>query len=152
RVEMVHGGFSMADELMGAVYGQGSWSSEKQVYPRASDPLPYLDALLYKVMKTGQRQPIPPDAVAGLANAGVGFWPQVRNRSASDQIFQPDYQFPATLVVVTDNGAEWPYRPETGNEQLLHCIFLLHGVMDYLSVCPIGKATTTSGPEVARML
>lgn len=119
-----------------------------------SDPTPYLDNLLYTVMKSGNAQaPIPPEAVLGFANSGRGFFSQARGLTNGHQLLRADVDFPAALVVMGANGEpRWTRVPESGREQLYHLLFHLRLTMMHLATEPIGKKTAPSTTVVGQML
>ncbi len=129
-------------------------SGEVMDKPRLPDPTPYLDSLLYQVMRTGDPfLPIPPDAVKGFANCGRGFYAQSVGMRSNERLLLDTACFPPALVVAApDGGLRWTRRPESGMEQLYHFIFHLRMVMQYLAHKPLGKATNTSTADVAKML
>ncbi len=148
-IELSNRGFSWTDMAIDVASGGSAPSSAI----RLPDPLPWLDDLLRRVMETNNPDlPIPGDAVAGFANAGAGFFPQIRNRPDSDPMFQPGYNFPTTLVVEQDGVSTWVKRPENGKEQLLHCIFSIRSVMEYLAFYPIGTETKMTDHDTAQIL
>ena len=122
--------------------------------PRIADPTPYLDSLLYSVMTSGNPTlDIPPEAVQGFGNSGRGFFKQARGLIDGDPDLTMQARFPKALVVPTyDGNLRWTRKPESGLEQFYHFIFYLREVMDYLAEHPIGKKTTTSAADVAKML
>ena len=122
--------------------------------PRVPDPTPYLDNLLYYVMKTGDPDVrIPRDVVIGFANCGRGFFGQVRGLANTDRILSIETRFPPALMVQTaDGGFRWTRVPESGTEQLFHLIFHLRTLMIYLASEPIGKKSTPSTTIVGQML
>lgn len=131
------------------------WSGIKQrddLY--VSDPTPYLDSLLYQVMKSGNPEvPIPVDAVLGFANCERGFFSAARGLSARDKILMPDAMFPNSLVVMgPDNTPRWTRPPETATEQLYHFLFHLRMTLFALADNPIGKKTAPSTTIVGQML
>jgi len=121
---------------------------------RVNDPTPQLDYLLYQVMKTGQwLLPIPDEVVWGFANCGRGFYGAFRYAPNKDMLLSDSICFPPYLVVEGANGElRWTRPPESGKEQLYHFLFHLRMVMRYLAEQPIGKPSSLSTTEVARML
>lgn len=102
------------------------------------EPTPYLDALLYEVMRANNPLlPIPIEAIAGFANCGGGFYPALKWRA--DQDLRGDVMFPAHLANETASGYVWRHRPESDREWFMHCIFHLRMVMIYLAEHPLLK-------------
>lgn len=121
--------------------------------PREADPTPYLDSLLYQVMRNHDADvSIPAQAVIGFANCGQKFYGQVRGMKNSDNVLKNEVQFPRNVVAMDDDGLRWTRPPRSGMEQLFHCIFHLRMTMYALEQEPIGKKTTSSTNEVAQML
>lgn len=122
--------------------------------PRLADPTPYLDSLLYQVMRSGDPGlPIPPEAVQGFANCGRGFFKQAMSLGHQDVSLSDRVRFPPALVVQTSGGGvRWTRTPEGGTEQLFHFLFHLRMVMQRLAENPIGKATTPSPTDIGKML
>ena len=121
--------------------------------PRVTDPTHRLDVLLYEAMVSGNPSlPIPKEVVIGFSNCGNGFFKGARGLAYDDNRLQADFPFPKHLVGERSGETYWTRRPEGGTEQLYHFLFHLRMVMFRLSRKPIGKATTTSTAEVAKML
>jgi Type IV secretion-system coupling protein DNA-binding domain len=122
--------------------------------PRVADPTPYLDSLLYQVMRDRNADlPIPPEAVAGFSNCGAGFFNAAMSLGHNDVSLSAHVRYPPVLVVqASNNSLRWTRRPEGGTEQLFHFIFHLRQVMQHLASNPIGKETNTSHTDVAKML
>lgn len=117
-----------------------------------ADPTPYLDNLLYQVMRSGDSTlPIPWDAAAGFANCGRGFFTAVKWSKGSVDLTN-NVPFPPHLVVETGQGPRWTRPPENAKEQFYHFIFHLRMVMRYLAAHPIGKVTSATATDVAQML
>jgi hypothetical protein len=122
--------------------------------PRIGDPTHRLDSLLYEVMQSGNPWlPIPPEVVEGFSNCGYGFYKQAYGIGYNDPLLQADAKFPRHLVVQASDGSlRWTRKPDSGNDQLFHFVFHLRMLMLSLSEEPIGKATSASPAEVAKML
>lgn len=122
--------------------------------PRIADPTPYLDHLLYQVMRTGDfNAAIPPEIAAGFANCGRGFFPIVRGMFHDNYLLSPAVVFPPALVVMdVDGGLRWTRKVESSMEQLYHFLFHLRMTMIHLSEEPIGKKTSASSTVVGQML
>jgi hypothetical protein len=147
RVEITNGGFSWRDTAVGMMSGGNTQ------LPRVADPTPYLDNLLYEVMRTGNgRLPIPREVPIGFSNCGYGFFPQARSLASGDVPLSFQTGFPKHLVVETANGLRWTRAPETGVEQFFHFIFHLRSTMLYLAEHRIGKKSSASASAVAQML
>ncbi|HVB24072.1 MAG TPA: hypothetical protein VNG51_19195 [Ktedonobacteraceae bacterium] len=127
---------------------------EQKDKPRESDPTPYLDNLLYQVMRTGNANPlIPPDAVIGFSNCGRGFYGNVRGIAKDNWLLSPQVIFPRALVVKTAGGdLRWTRKPESGIEQLYHFLFHLRMAMYALAENPLGKKSAPSSAAVGQML
>ena len=127
---------------------------ERKENRRESDPTPYLDNLLYQVMRTGDANPlIPPDAVIGFSNCGKGFYGNVRGIAKDDWLLSPQVIFPRALVVKGATGdLRWTRKPESGIEQLYHFLFHLRMAMYALAENPIGKKSAPSHAAVGQML
>lgn len=134
---------------------QWSWSlwngtERKQFY--VSDPTPYLNNLLFEVMRTGDYGlPIPGEVAVGFANEGRGFFTEARH-TWNNHMLEPGIQFPIHLVSVTDGYPRWNRRPENAKEQYYHFVFCLRQVMAYLAANPLGKVTQTTAAETGQML
>ncbi|HVB22289.1 MAG TPA: hypothetical protein VNG51_10115 [Ktedonobacteraceae bacterium] len=119
--------------------------------PRIADPTPYLDSLLYQVMRSGNPLvPIPREAVIGFANCGRGFYRQAL--AVSDYELSAAFRLPPFLVVQRNRSVQWTRKPEGGREQLLHFLFHLRMVMQAVAAHPIGKPSTATPADVAKML
>lgn len=122
--------------------------------PRVVDPTWQLDSLLYETMRSGNPDlVIVPEIVTGFSNCGHNFFKIARSLGPKDRDLTMEVRFPKGLVVEDANvGLRWTRRPESGMEQFYHFLFHLRFVMQLLAEEPIGKATTTSTTDVARML
>lgn len=122
--------------------------------PKVADPTPYLNNLLYQVMKFGDATlPIPIEVIYGFANCGRGFFADFRYLRHKEQLLSSDVSFPPALVVETTNGSlRWTRPPENGLEQFYHFLFFLRAVMAHLANEPMGKKSTLSTTDVAHML
>jgi hypothetical protein len=119
------------------------WNGGRSPNPKVTDPTWQLDQLLYQAMATQTAMlPIPPEIVIGFSNCGQGFFIQAMRLHAGSSCLQPGFRFPPTINRI----------PETGTEQLHHFLYHLRVVMQRLAVYPIGKATTTTPADVAKML
>lgn len=118
------------------------------------EPTPWLDSLLYQVMRSGDPTlSIPREIVRGFANCGRRFFPQVRTISNGDILLSPSVCFPEHLVAETADGSlRWMRLPEGGREQLYHLLFHLRMTMAYLAAAPIGKKSTPGTSAVGQML
>ena len=113
------------------------------------DPTVRLNNLLYETMQGGNPNlPIPPEVVEGFSTVGQGFYGAARGLQYNDALLHYDYPFPAHLV----RGDRWLRKPEHGGENMLHFVFCLRLLMRRLAENPIGKRTTASTADVARML
>jgi hypothetical protein len=123
-------------------------------HPKVSDPTPFLNHLLYEVMKAGVDDfHIPPVIVYGFSNCGRGFYPTFRYTLDKAALLSPAVKFPPELVVEAPDGSlRWTRVPENGGEQLWHFLFTLRMTMAYLAENPIGERTTPTTSEVAQML
>ena len=120
--------------------------------PKVADPIPYLNHLLYQVMKTGNADiQIPSEIVFGFSNIGRGFY-SVFRRPFKGKYLSPDIRFPAHLVVDTGNGLQWTRPPEDSKEQLYHFLFHLRATMSYLAANPIGKKNSLSPADIAHQI
>jgi hypothetical protein len=131
------------------------WINGKELpNPRVVDPTWQLNSLLYETMQSGNPGlPIPPEVVMGFSGCGQQFYKQARGLTHNDHRLRADFPFPLHLVGERKNGITyWTRKPEGGTEQMYHFIFHLRMVMFHLAAHPIGKATTTSTAEVAKML
>lgn len=116
------------------------------------DPLPFLDGLLYEVMRNGNPHiAIPGEIARGFANGGQGFFAQARHVWRNPALL-PSFTFPQHLVVPAPTGLQWTRPPETAREQFLHFIFHLRQTMRYLAEHPIGKATVPHTSAIGQML
>ena len=131
----------------------GTYIREK---PKVIDPGPYLNSLLYQVMRTGNFDlPIPPEIILGFSNCGKGFylvWDSLK-KDAKAWYLSPEVDFPKELFVETaDHKLRWIRPPKGSDEQFFHFLFFLRRTMSRLSFDPIGKRTTRSAAEIAQML
>jgi hypothetical protein len=129
-------------------------SGGRTEHVRVADPTHQLNLLLREVMLRGNPEvPLTPDIIRGFSNCGVGFYKAAMSVGPRDILLKFDTKFPRHLVVLgTDGEPTWTRKPENGNEQLYHFVFHLRLLMMSLADNPIGKATTTSSSEVAKML
>lgn len=131
----------------------GSYIREK---PKVLDPEPYLNNLLYQVMKTQNcNLPIHPQVIEGFSNCGKGFyitWDSLK-KDVKAWYTSSDVSFPKELLVETaDHGLRWQRAPKNSDEQFFHFIFFLRRVMFRLSYDPIGQRTTRTPAQIAQML
>ncbi len=118
-----------------------------------SNPLSTLDGLFYQVMRSNNPHlPIPLEAVEGLVNGGIGFYPATLKRRNRYLLTCGIERLPAHFITVTPEGLRWTRRPEDAKEQLQHCIFHLRMTMAYLAAHPIGKQSAPSSTGVAHLL
>ena len=129
-------------------------SGGKLPNPRVTDPTWHLNSLLFETMREGNPSlPIPPEIVEGFSNCGFGFYKVARGLAHNDPDLTMQVRFPKALVVQAPNGElRWTRRPEGGTEQFYHFIFHLRMVMQILAEEPIGKKSTASPADVAKML
>ncbi len=123
--------------------------------PKVADPTPYLNHLLYQVMKTGNADmDIPSQIVYGFANCGRGFYSAYRYTWPweKDKLLSPDVRFPAHLVVEGAHGLQWTRAPEDSKEELYCFLYHLRAIMSYLAAHPIGKKTNVSPSDIAQRL
>lgn len=122
--------------------------------PRVADPTPYLDALLYQVMTTGNPDlDILPEIVRGFANCGGGFFKAARKLHHGSKQLTPQVVYPSGLIKRQADGRYEPIRPPEGQtERMYYFICCLRLVMTYLARNPIGKATSATPTDVTRML
>lgn len=119
--------------------------------PKVPDPTPYLNNLLYQVMKTGNPAfDIPFEVVYGFSNCGRGFYSVFRYWWNKEKLLSPQVSYPAHLVVDAGNGPEWTRAPEDSKEQLYHFIFHLRATMEYVAAHPLGKKTSSSPTDIAQ--
>ena len=119
--------------------------------PKVPDPTPYMNNLLYQVMKTRKADVyIPGEIVYGHANCGRGFYSAFRYWWNKEKLLSPQVSYPAHLVVDAGNGPEWTRAPEDSKEQLYHFIFHLRATMEYLAAHPLGKKTSASPTDIAQ--
>lgn len=153
RIEITTRGFSMRDSFLEVGSALNGTYDPNAPRPKVDDPVPWLDDLFRRCMETRSPNiPIPILALAGFANEGPGFWPQVRRLKENDPILQPGYVFPDDMVVKTAGGEVWAKDLHTGRDQMLHCIFVIRAVMDWLANNPIGKESTASDKELGQIL
>jgi hypothetical protein len=131
----------------------GSYIPEK---PKVLDPEPYLNNLLYQVMKTQDSTlPIPLEVVYGFSNCGNGFyivWDS-QKKDAKAWYVSADVRFPEELLVETaDHKLRWLRAPKNSDEQFFHFLFFLRRTMLRLADDPIGEKTVKTPAEIARML
>lgn len=123
------------------------------VKPKTDDPTPYLNHLLYEVMKTGNsHQFIDPKIIYGYSNIGYGFYSAFLYTLNKKDVLAWDFQYPHPMILSGANGPYCARRPETSKEQLYHFLFHLQTTMVYLSANPIGKKTTRSVSDIAHDL
>jgi hypothetical protein len=145
RVEIKDTGFSLTDTMFDMINGGRTDN------PRVPDPTPYLDHLLYQVMRTGDYAlSIPAEAVIGFSNCGRGFFQAAR--SLNHDTLEASARYPRHLVIQTDDGPRWTRKPDAGMEQLYHFLFHLRMTMVYIAAHPIGKESSASRTDVAAML
>ena len=147
RVEIQDTGFSMSNTIADMING-GRGDN-----PRVADPTPYLDSLLYQVMRTGDSNlPLSFEVIRGFANCGHSFYAYLQRSFGSD-LLRSDVRYPPALAVLTANGGvRWTRPPENGREQLYHLLFHLRLTMQQLALEPIGKPSPSSTTDVGRML
>jgi TraM recognition site of TraD and TraG len=127
------------------------WSGMHREQYFVEDPTPYLNGLLYAVMRTGNASlPIPWEAAIGFANCGRKFFTAIRNRNAVE--LDPRFRFPPDLVVQTHQGLAFTHVPRNAREALLHFIFSLRQTMAYFAQNPIGKMMSSNASAIGQML
>jgi len=117
-----------------------------------SDPTPYLDNLLYEVMRT--RNPhlaIPWEAMVGFSNSGRKFF-TVAASAKDSPVLGPGVLFPTNCVVMHGDTLHWVKAPSSAQEQFYHFIFTLRMMMAHLAEQPIGKKSQPSSTHVAQWL
>jgi hypothetical protein len=151
QVEIANGGLDMR-----AVLKYGALNVENAPTPLVDDPTPYLDRLLYEVMRSGNPNLfIPWEIPIGFSNSGGGFFAAARGAKEAElnATIMPLKGFPADLLVPTADGdVEWTRQPRTGKEWFWHFMFSLRSLMFQLAHDPIGKVTESSTSEIAKML
>lgn len=148
QVEIIHPGFR--SEHIG--YWMLNVEAPKDK-PKVADPTPYLNHLLYQVMKTGNAEVhIPSEIVFGFANCGRGFYSAFRYLPNKGNLLSPDVRFPEHLVVEGAHGLEWIRHPEDSKEELYCFLYHLRATMQYLAAHPIGKKSTQSPADIAQRL
>lgn len=149
RVEIVNHGADWRKVLVDM-----QTKDEKPQNLMVDDPTYFLDRLLYDVMRTGNwRLPIPYEIPRGFANAGVGFFAAARG--AKDRDLGPEFidHPPLHLIRLTADGdMEWDHEPRDGRETFYFFLFCLRSLMHQLTEAPIGKESTSSSSDTARML
>lgn len=127
------------------------WSGMHREEYFVEDPTPYLNGLLYEVMRTGNASlPIPWEAAIGFANCGRKFFTAIKNRNAIE--LHPQFQFPPDLVVQTHQGLAFTHVPRNAREALLHFIFSLRQTMEYFAAHPVGKMMSSNADAIGQML
>jgi len=117
-----------------------------------SDPTPYLDSLLYEVMRTkNPHLAIPWDAVVGFANCGRKFFSVARGAKDSRELTS-GVLFPKSCVVMHGETLHWVKVPSSAAEQFYHFIFHLRMMMFHLAEHPIGKRSQPNSTLVAQWL
>jgi hypothetical protein len=150
HVEIHHRGADPVGELI-EFAGIFAGASPSKVPIKVEDPLPYMDHLLYEVMRTkNPLLPIPYEAVRGLSSCNGGFFGAIR--FVSDHDLSGEVRFPAHLANRTARGYVWLRRPEGDREKLWHCIFHLRMVMISLAQNPIVKSGKTPTIDFAQIL
>jgi hypothetical protein len=121
--------------------------------PKVADPTPYLNHLLYQVMKTGNAEVyIPSEIVYGFANCGRGFYSVFRYAPNKGKLLSLDVRFPEHLVTDAGDGLQWTRAPEDSKEELLCFLYHLRATMRYLAAHPLGKKTNVSPADIAGRL
>lgn len=145
-------GFKHGNKIeLGAHLTFDVWSGAQMRDVVVADPTPYLNNLLYQVMRTGNPDvDIPFEVVMGFARCGRGFYSHAR--MAGSGVLGPSVRFPPVLVVPSSDSSRWTRAPESGLEQMYHFVFYLRSVMQYLASEPIGKKSAPSTTVVSQML
>ncbi len=121
--------------------------------PKVADPTPYLNHLLYQVMKTGNADiDIPSQVVYGFANCGRGFYSVFRYWIGKGKLLSHDVSYPPYLVVDAGSGLQWTRHPEDSKEELYCFLYHLRATMRYLAAHPIGRKTNASPSDIAQRL
>jgi hypothetical protein len=121
--------------------------------PKVADPTPYLNHLLYEVMKTGDAAAIiDPRIVYGFSNMGCGFYSSFLYALNKQNLLTDAIRFPSPLIVEGANGLYCARQPDGSKEQMYHFLFHLRMTIQHLAMNPIGKKSSLSASEVAHML
>jgi len=148
QVEITHPGFR--SEHIGYWVLNAEAPKDK---PRVADPTPYLNHLLYQVMKTGNADfYIPSQIVSGFSNCGRGFYLVFRYWIGKGKLLSPDVSYPPYLAVDAGSGLQWTRQPEDSKEELYCFLYHLRATMRYLAAHPIGKKTNVSPSDIAQTL
>jgi hypothetical protein len=118
--------------------------------PEVYDPTLKLNHLLRDVMQTGNPWlPIPPSVVYGFSNCGKGFYQPFLYSFFyglnKRKLLTESINFPPYLVA---NG-RWMRNPKTRKEQLLHFLYHLRGMMEYVAAHPIGEPINATSADKA---
>lgn len=131
----------------------GYYAKEK---PKVADPEPYLNSLLYEVMKTKDDEVnLPAAIVYGFSNCGKGFFQELEIMEAEQKVWylSPMVHFPNNLVIQTsDHVLHWTLPPKDSFEQLMHFLFFLRRTMLILASNPIGETSKQSAAEIAQQI
>lgn len=122
--------------------------------PTISDPLPDLNDLLYKAMKTGEPSArIPSGIVFGFANCGRGFYEALNWGRKDKLLVLENIQFTPDMVEELPNGdVRWVGKLSKGTMQLHHFLYCLIMTIEELTYKPIGKQTKSTVTDVAQEL
>ncbi len=144
-IEITDEGWS-AGKVFGLVSPFGTPAKPEKI--KVLNPLPFLDKLLYGVMRMGNPElDIPHEVMVGFSNTTYhGFYQQAL-RARYKPV--PD---PHLVYDRGDGNPRWLRRPTDGTEQFQHFMFFLDRTMRYLAAHPFGKATASKAPDVAAML
>lgn len=149
-IELRELGMSASDAVFGMMSGEHEYTL------KVENPVPYLDYILQMAMVYQDSMlPIPSTVVRGFSNCGRPFWQQVRDMGDNNRLLLsdiPGLNIPKHLAIRTPDGWAWTRKPESGKEQLLHFLFHVRLVMQYLVAHPLGKETTASTADVGKML
>lgn len=143
-IEITNEGWNTGKVILGVLPGPAKQEKIKEL-----NPLPFLDKLLYNVMRMGNPElDIPRQIMVGFSNTTYhGFYQQAL-RARYKPV--PD---PHLVYDRGDGNPKWLRRPADGTEQFQHFMFYLDQTMRYLATHPIGKTTSSSkAPDIAAML
>ncbi len=152
KIEIITPGIHFDNYVDNAIRGALGLPKNRE-HPTVNDPLPFLNHLLYDVMKNGNpERPIPLNIAYGFSNCGNGFYPSLRWTLDKQTLLSSRVTFPPYLVVEGADGLRWTRLPEGHKEQLYNFLFYLRQTMRWLAAHPIGRKTTLSTFDIAHML
>lgn len=121
--------------------------------PKVADPTSYLNHLLYEVMKAGNaHQYVDPKIIYGFSNSGRGFYSTFLYALNKQKLLTGNFTYPSPMIVEGANGLYCARQPDSPKEQLYHFLFHLHATVAHLAANPIGRKSSVSATDVARML